>query len=1041
MATSFIIVDDITVGESDAYADFLVRLDTPNTGVVTVNYTTFNSTADVFDYDGQGGTLTFAPGETVKTVRVTLKNDANIESSQNFGFQLYSPSANAALARNLATATIIDNDATAGTPVVTINDFVIDEAAKEANFVITLNKPSTSVVSINYATQNGAAVAGSDFVATSGTLNFAPGETAKTVKVTLLNDTISEISEAFNLVLSNLTNATTQDPIGTVIINENDGTTVAKSNIIVDDITVGESDAYADFLVRLDAPNTGVVTVNYTTFNSTADVFDYDGQGGTLTFAPGETVKTVRVTLKNDANIESSQNFGFQLYSPSANAALARNLATATIIDNDATAGTPVVSLGDAVVDENNGLVYVTATLDKPSTSGVKVNYSIQNVTTTSGTDFVSFPNQTVSFGVGETAKTIVVGVLDDTISEASEIFDVAVTSVSGATIGDGRGHVVIGSNDATSVATSTLSVANVAAVESNGYTDFLVRLDAPNTSLVTVNYGIFNSTADGFDYDGQSGFLTFVPGETVKTVRVTLINDTTAESSENFGFQLYSPSANAVLGNTTATATIIDNDSARPVSLINITGTTGSDILRGTRFADLLVGGSGNDVLDGAGGNDSMEGGSGNDLYIVEQTGDAIAEAVNGGNDKVVSYVNYTLAANVENLLLFGSALTGTGNSLNNTITGNASNNTLNGSTGADTMTGGAGNDIYILDNVGDVVIELANGGTDTVQSSVNYILPTQVENLTLTGSAAINGTGNSLANRISGNAANNVLDGSTGTDTISYSNATAAVTVNLAIAIAQNTVGAGTDTLLNFENLTGSNFADNLRGNANANILNGGTGADTLAGGAGNDTYVVDNFSDVIIENLNEGTDTVQSSVTFSFAAFPNLENLTLTGTGNINGTGNAANNVIIGNSGNNTLNSGAGNDLLTGASGKDAIAGGAGSDKFVYKNLTDSLLANFDVVTDFNATAGNDLFSVTTARAGFTNAGAVATLDADGISAKLTTANFGTNFAAQFTFGSRTFVAINNSTAGFNVTNDAIIEVTGLTGTLSTANFVTV
>ncbi|MFM7405311.1 MAG: bluetail domain-containing putative surface protein, partial [Cuspidothrix sp.] len=155
--------------------------------------------------------------------------------------------------------------------------------------------------------------------------------------------------------------------------------------------------------------------------------------------------------------------------------------------------------------------------------------------------------------------------------------------------------------------------------------------------------------------------------------------------------------------------------------------------------------------------------------------------------------------------------------------------------------------------------------------------------------------------------------------------------------------------------------------------------------------------------------------------------------------------------GEDGNDTLNGGAGNDYIVGGAGNDYIVGGAGakdnlvgglgSDKFVYQNLTDSLLSNFDVITDFNATTGNDLFRVSTARAGFVDVGVVNTLDATGIGTKLTSAAFGSNFAAKFSFGQRTFVAINDATAGFNAATDGIIEVTGLTGTLNTANFTTV
>jgi Ca2+-binding RTX toxin-like protein len=345
---------------------------------------------------------------------------------------------------------------------------------------------------------------------------------------------------------------------------------------------------------------------------------------------------------------------------------------------------------------------------------------------------------------------------------------------------------------------------------------------------------------------------------------------------------------------------------------------------------------------------------------------------------DTLTASVTTTLPANVENLTLTGAAaINGTGNAGNNVITGNTGNNILNGGAGIDTLIGGLGNDTYVVDSATDTITELANGGTDTIQSSVTYTIAAlvNVENLTLTG-AAIDGTGNAGNNVITGNGANN--------------------------------------------------------------SLNGGLGTDTLIGGLGNDTYVVDSATDTITELTNGGTDTIQSSVTYTIAALVNVENLTLTGIAAINGTGNTGNNVIIGNGANNSLNGGAGNDILTGGTGKDTLTGELGVDRFDYRTLTDSLLSNFDVVTDFNALAGNDLFLVSTARSVFSDVGSVATLDAPGIAAKLTNPFFIANSAARFTFGARTFVAINDATAGFSATTDAIIEVTGLTGTLGLNNF---
>ncbi|VUZ25596.1 Uncharacterised protein [uncultured Comamonas sp.] len=332
------------------------------------------------------------------------------------------------------------------------------------------------------------------------------------------------------------------------------------------------------------------------------------------------------------------------------------------------------------------------------------------------------------------------------------------------------------------------------------------------------------------------------------------------------------------------------------------ITGNVQDNLLEGGAGNDVLLGGAGNDTLDGGTGADRMEGGTGNDTYVVDNVGDVVVELAGQGMDTVRASISYTLTDNVENLVLTGSAnLNGTGNDLDNVLTGNAGNNLLDGGAGVDRMAGGAGNDTYVVDNVGDVVVELAGQGTDTVQASIDYTLTDNVENLTLTG-AALRGTGNALNNTMTGNARDNLLDGGDGNDTL-YG-------------------GAGNDVLL---------------GGAGNDTLNGGIGADRMEGGTGNDTYVVDDVGDVVLELAGEGTDTVQSAITYTLT--DHVEHLTLTGSAAIDGTGNALDNVITGNGaanvldggdGNDTLNGGAGNDTLLGGAGNDTLDGGTGADR---------------------------------------------------------------------------------------------------------------
>ncbi len=270
--------------------------------------------------------------------------------------------------------------------------------------------------------------------------------------------------------------------------------------------------------------------------------------------------------------------------------------------------------------------------------------------------------------------------------------------------------------------------------------------------------------------------------------------------------------SGDAGLLNIKVTAT--DAGSLSVSDLFDLTVTIQDQVLTGTAGNDVLTGGAGNDQLFGLAGNDTMQGGGGNDL--------------------------------------------------------------LDGGTGTDTMQGGTGDDTYVVNLAGDVVTELANGGTDTVQSSITYTLGANMENLTLTGTANLNGTGNALDN-----------------------------------------------------------------------ILTGNRGTNVLTGGAGNDTYVV-GAGDTVVENLNGGTDTVQSSVTWTLGS--NVENLTLTGTANINGTGSSTNNVLIGNSGNNSLDGGSGNDTVNGGDGNDSLFGGSGNDTLLGGLGNDSL----------NAGSGNDVLN---------------------------------------------------------------------------------
>nr|HDS0966308.1 hypothetical protein [Pseudomonas putida]HDS0992596.1 hypothetical protein [Pseudomonas putida] len=515
------------------------------------------------------------------------------------------------------------------------------------------------------------------------------------------------------------------------------------------------------------------------------------------------------------------------------------------------------------------------------------------------------------------------------------------------------------------------------------------------------------------------------------------------------------------------------------------LNGNPDNDVLQGLGGNDTLFGNGGNDLLDGGSGADRMEGGIGNDTYVVDDQGDAVVEAANSGDDTVQASIDYTLSANVERLTQLGTGnLKGTGNTLANTLIGNSGNNTLDGGDGADNLQGGAGNDtllggagndslaggdgndvldggagtdslaggtgddLYLIAQAGDSISEAGGEGSDTVRASIAYTLGANLENLELTGTGNLAGTGNVLDNRLTGNSGRNTLNGGLGNDWLAgrQGNDTYVYGLNGGNDLVDNSGGlaADVDTLQltglnpadvrflrsgndlvmlvssNLQTLTiksfylGADFEidrvqfangtvwtkatllanvqagatngpdvlfgsngddliqalggnDEIRALGGNDTLEGGTGDDAMYGGAGDDLYQVDSAGDQVNEVAGEGSDTVRASISYTLGS--NVENLTLTGSANLDGVGNASNNQLQGNAGNNQLSGGAGDDSLDGGVGDDTLRGEDGNDTllggggvdFLWGGAGDDrlIVGNGQVGTFLLGEAGNDTF----------------------------------------------------------------------------------
>ena len=537
------------------------------------------------DHNLTAGTFTFQPGDTSASVSFTLVQDGRNEAAETLTVDLGTPTGPAVSGPVTSqTLNILDNNAQ---PQISIEDVTITETSGGMNTVatlrVTLDIASGRTVSVDYATTAGSAATPDDFTSNTGTLTFAEGEVTEFVEITIVGDDLNEAVETFTVSLSNELNAVIADGSATVTINDDDGV----PTLSIDDVTLTEGDSGtqdAVFTVTLSAASGRPVAVNFAAQGGTAVApEDYTSSAGMLSYAPGETTKTITVPVVGDAVNEAHESFTVEL-SAASNATIADGSGLATINDND---DITIALAGPGTITEGDGgttAATFTLTLSGASRQLVMADFATTAGTATAGSDFTAL-SQTLTFSPGTTSRMVTVDVSADNLSEVNESFSAAISNPvgRGVTLGASAATVTIADDDPI-----TISIANGSIIEGDAGTvtlSFMVSLSGPNGQSVTVDFATADDTAVApGDYTAASGTLSFGPGTTTGMVDVTVAGDTLNELDEIFNVMLSNATGNGVsIASGMATATISDNDNIT-VSVGDVPVNEGST---GTVFAN----------------------------------------------------------------------------------------------------------------------------------------------------------------------------------------------------------------------------------------------------------------------------------------------------------------------------------------------------------------------------------------------------------------------------------------------------------------------
>jgi uncharacterized repeat protein (TIGR01451 family)/uncharacterized delta-60 repeat protein len=504
--------------------------------------------------------VTFQPGQTLRSIAVTILDDNQGEGNETVAFALTDPVGGSLGSPVNATLTIVDNEFAPGVLQFPQTAYQVDETAGGITVTVERINGTSGFVSGLFQTFDITATPGQDYTSVSQTVSFSDGETAKAVFVPILDDTLPESNETLRFVLTNLTGGASLGTNGTAVL------TIVDNEVLIrfssTNYAVSESNQLATITIERFGSTNSLVGADFAIApggTATADV-DFTGSGGTFTFLPGETVKTADIVINDDPFVEGDETVNLALSNPTGGAQLqpATSSSVLTILDNDSLVNFTTNAFS---VNEADGTATITLTRTGNLSFDAILSYAVSAGTATPGADFTAETN-VVTFLAGETNQSFTVAIVNDGVVESAETVNLQLLGGVGATLGATNTAVLTIVDDDTS-GTFSFASSSFAILENGVFATITVVREGGSAGAVSVNFATADGSAlAGVDYTATSGVLAFATGETNKTFLVPVLDDAIVEGDETVLLTLSNPAGGASLGAVPAAVlTITDDD------------------------------------------------------------------------------------------------------------------------------------------------------------------------------------------------------------------------------------------------------------------------------------------------------------------------------------------------------------------------------------------------------------------------------------------------------------------------------------------------